>query len=139
MIKTLRWLAIIPACILAWYIAMLIGLYVLSFVESLCPPDQVVSGFCQASWYPAAERIVICFGAALSAFFVVSTAAAVAPTNRSLVSRLALGVGALVAIWMAIRTDSYFEFLSAVVAGMITVLAVTHLGRRRLRDAPRVA
>ncbi len=130
MIQVFRWLALIPACITAWYVALFIGLYAHGIVDSFCPPELVVSGFCEASWFPAAEQAVICFGVALSAFLVVLTAALVAPTHRVLASKAALVVGTVVAIIFAVETDTYFELAAAVLAGILGVLVVATVVKR---------
>lgn len=136
MTQVLRWLAIIPACIAAWYFALFMGLYVRSVVAGFCPPELVVSGFCEASWYPAAEQIVICFGVALSAFLVVLTAAGIAPTHRVFVSKATLGIGTVIAILFAVETESYFALAAAILAGTLAVLVVTTL-LSRARQADR--
>lgn len=130
MIQVFRWLVLIPACIAAWYVALFIGLYVHGIVDSFCPPELVVSGFCEASWFPAAEKAAICFGVALSAFLVVVTAALVAPTHRLLASKAALAIGTLVAIVFAVGTDAYFELAAAVLAGILGVFLVVAVAKR---------
>lgn len=131
MIRVLRWIAVIPACILAWYAAALFaGIYVLGVVDSFCPPELVVSGMCTASWYPAAERTVICFGVGLSALFVIVTAAAVSPTHKIFVSRLALGVGCVVAGIMGVMASAYLELIAAILAGICALFLVTWWLRR---------
>lgn len=139
MIQVFRWLALIPACVAAWYVALFIGLYVHGIVDSFCPPELVVSGFCEASWFPAAEQAVICFGVALSAFLVVLTAALVAPAHRVLVSKAALAIGTVVAIIVAVETDTYIELAAAVLAGIIGVLVVATVVKRRHRTTSHMA
>ena len=129
MVQTLRWLALIPACVAAWWLALLVGLCIRSVVNSFCPPELVVSGFCEASWYPAAEDAVICFGVALSAFLVVLTAALVAPTHRVLASKAALVSGSAVAIYFAIGTGAYFALAAAVLAGVLALVVVNFFTR----------
>ena len=130
MIAILRWLAIIPACILSWYVALFVGIYLHGMIDTFCPPQLIVSGFCTASWYPAVGRIVICLGVALSAFLVVVTAALIAPAHRVLISRIALVVGAVIAAWMALETGSYIEFVSAFLSGFLATLIVVAVSRR---------
>ncbi len=131
MVQVFRWLALIPACVAAWWLALFIGLYVRSLIVGFCPPELVdVSGFCEASWYPAAEDAVICFGVALSAFLVVLTAALVAPTHRVLASKAALAIGTVVAIYFAVGTGAYFALAAAVLAGIFAVLVVTTIVKR---------
>ncbi len=128
MIQLFRWLAIIPACIAAWWLALFIGLYVRSVVNGLCPPESLAYGFlCEASWYPAAAEAVLCFGVALSAILVVLTAAAVAPRHRVLTAKAALIVGTLVAIYFAIGTGAYLALGAAVLAGTFALVVVTHI------------
>ena len=130
MIQVLRWLALIPACVAAWWLALFIGLYIRSVVNTFCPPELVVSGFCEASWYPAAESAVICFGVALSAFLVVVTAALVAPTHRVLASKFALASGSVIAIYFAVGTGAYLALAAAVLAGILALLVVTFVAKR---------
>ncbi|MBB6598034.1 hypothetical protein [Luteimonas sp. MC1825] len=139
MIQVLRWLAIIPACVAAFYFALFIALYVRSSVAALCPPELVVSGFCEASWYPAAEQAVFCFGVALSAFLIVLTAAGIAPTHRVLVSKAALGVGTLIAILFAVETGEFLALAAAVLAGILAMLVVTTLLSRARHASRNVA
>jgi hypothetical protein len=125
MIRVLRWISVVPACIAAWYVALFTGIIVHSRVFSLCPPELVAYGvFCDAKWFPAAERAVMCFGAALAAVLVVLTATVVAPSHRILISRVALGVGTIVAVVMAVRLGQYAELLSAVCAGALATLFI---------------
>ena len=130
MITSFRWLMVIPAGVAAWYFALLIGLRLLGLVQSLCPPEKMISGFCQASWYPAAERATICFGAATSALLVVVAATLVAPSHRIAMSRVALGAGTCVATLLAVQTDTYLALVSAVTAGAIAVLGISYFSHR---------
>ena len=130
MLPILRWLAIVPGCVASWYLALVVGLLLHSQIDRFCPPDLMVSGFCTASWYPAIERIVICLGAALSAFLVVVTAAVVAPAHRVAVSRFVLATGAAVAIWMGVRTDAYLELAFALIAGLLAAWLIAGFARR---------
>lgn len=139
MIAILRWLAIVPACILSWYFALFFGIYLHGTLDKFCPPELVVSGFCTASWYPTAERSVICLGVALSAFLVAAAAAAVAPAQRLLVSRIALGIGTIVAAWMAVKTGSYLEFVCAPLSGFVATLTVTAVSSRAAKASRHAA
>jgi len=123
--RVLRWIALVPAAIAAWYVAFFAGLHLLSIVDSYCPPELVVSGTCTADWYPTAEQIVICVGVGLSAFLVILTTAIVAPSHKVLFSRIALGVGVLVAAVMGIAAGAYYELASAVLVGLGSLLVVT--------------
>jgi len=128
MIKLLRWIGIVPAAIVGWYLALFIALIFHGMLDSFCPPDEVTSGMCNASWYPFASRSVICLGAALSAFLVVLLSSLVAPSHRGTIAWTSYSVGAVLALLMAISASRYashyLEFFSAVAAGLLAVWAV---------------
>lgn len=131
MIQLFRWLFLTPACIAAWYLAAVIGLYAHRFVARFCPPMHVISGQCRADWFPTAEQIVMCFGVALSAFLVVLTAAAVAPNHHVLISKIAFVVGTVAAVVFAVGTQAYAALSAAVLAGAVGVWVVTRaVGRK---------
>jgi hypothetical protein len=121
-------------------LALFAGIYLDGVLFSFCPPNLVAYGmFCDAEWFPAAERSLICFGAASSAVLVVLTAAFVAPSRKIVVALIALAVGAVVAAAMAIPHGKYAEFLSAVTAGALAALAVALVVRRSQRKPGNVA
>ena len=122
-----RWAAILPAALVAWYLALLIGVAALSFLESLCPPELVVSGMCTATWFRSAEKTIIHVGAALAAALVVASVAVVAPAKKLWAAFASLVIGSAIALWLAIETSAWGEFASAVAAGGITVLVVRKL------------
>lgn len=128
MINLLRWIGIVPTVIAGWYLALITGLFLFASLDSLCPPEELVSGMCNASWYPLASRLLICFGAALSAFLVVLVASLVAPSQRKAVAWVAYAIGAVIAFYMAIlasRSSShYLELMTALIAGLLAVWAV---------------
>ena len=128
MINLLRWIGILPAAIAGWYLALITGLLLLAALDSLCPPEEVVSGMCNASWYPLASRLLMCFGAALSAFLVVLVSSLVEPSQRKAVAWLAYVVGAVIAFYMAVSASRYashyLELGSALAAGLLAVWAV---------------
>ena len=134
MIPVLRWLAVLPASIAAWFAALFVGMHLHSVVGSFCPPELVVSGQCTAAWYPMADKIVVCVAVALSAAVVVVTAAFVAPSHRAGIARLALALGIAVAAVMAIPSGLYWELASAVAAGIGAVLLVSARERRETRS-----
>ena len=128
MIKLLRWIGILPAAIAGWYLALFVALIFHGLLDSFCPPDEVTSGMCNASWYPFASRSVICFGAALSAFLVVFFSSLVAPSHRGTVAWVSYLVGAVLALYMAVfasrYASHYLELFSAVAMGLFAVWAV---------------
>ena len=122
--KWLRWFAVIPTAIIAWYVVFIFGLTLVSAIGSLCPPEEVISGHCGAWWYPYAERTIIIFSVALSAFLVVVSAATVSPSHRVLVAWVAYVTGVIVAIYFVTQTSAVAEFVAAILTGLLAVFCV---------------
>jgi hypothetical protein len=116
-----RWLLIPFACVAAWYVALFVGIFLLSVAESFCPADEMVSGMCIAPWYRTVEAAIFCFSTALSAVLVVLAAFVVAPHEKATVAWIAFAVGVVVAFYFAIMTSAWPLFASALLAGLITV------------------
>lgn len=116
-IRYLRWAGVVPAAVLAWQAVFVLGLLLLSTLDSFCPPALVVSGHCTADWHPAATRAVFVLCAGLAAFSVVLGAALVAPAHRRLVAATAFGIGLVVAACMAVPIGAGLELLAATAAG----------------------
>ena len=121
MVTQIRWLAVLPAAVAGWFLALIIGLIVHSGIESLCPRNQMDSGMCVAPWFPYASDAVSAFGAGLAAVLVISLAVLAAPTHRIVVTRTAFVGGLLVAIYMLWQTSAIVEFVAAVSCGLLTV------------------
>jgi hypothetical protein len=120
-----RWLLLPFASIGAWYVAIIIGIVILSIAESFCPEDQQVSGMCVAAWWKPVETCIFCFSTGLSAFLVVATAFFVAPAARGQVVWLAFGIGSETALFFALGTAAWGMFASAVATGFLTALALS--------------
>ena len=123
--KTLRWLLLPVACVAAWYVALFVGIVLLSVAQAFCPSNEMVSGMCIAPWYRPVETGIFCLSTALSALFVVTTAYFVAPTARVLVAWLAFGTGCIVALYFVLSTSAWPVFASAVAAGLVEVLLLS--------------
>ena len=127
----LRWLLVLPAVCAAWAISVLSGYALLSYVESLCPPELLVSGMCTAEWFPGAEKAVFCFSTALAATLVVLATVIVAPLHKGRAAWIAFAGGAMAAIPMGIAAQAWLELLSALMAGALTAaLVYGRLSRR---------
>src|SRR5919197_1567545 len=100
----MRWLALLPASVAGWFLALFIGLIVHSAVESLCPRAQMESGMCVAPWFPHASAAVSAFGAGLAAVLVMTFAVLAAPAHRIVVARTAFVAGFFVAVYMVGHT-----------------------------------
>lgn len=122
-------MTILPAMILCWYLALIAGIAAYSLAESFCPPEEIISGFCMADWFAAADLAARCFGAALAAALMVTVAALLAPAHKR---RVALGVfvlGGIVALAMAVQLQAFAELLAALLGGAIAfALAARSLG-----------
>lgn len=131
MLIWLRWLAVIPAAVLGWYIALLTGIILLDGVTSLCPAEQMISDLCGASWFRYAELAVFCFSAALAAFLVITFAVLVAPSQRIVVAWSMFMTGSFAAGYMAWYTSVQEEFVAALVGGLLGVAVITLFPQRR--------
>jgi hypothetical protein len=130
-ITLLRWIAVVPAGLLGWYIGFLTGVALLSAAINLCPAESMVSGACIAPWFRYAEALIFCVSVALAAFLVVALPALVAPRWRLGVAWAAFGVGLIVAVYLVVYTATLLEFVSAVIAGLLGVVGVVKLERMR--------
>jgi hypothetical protein len=114
---------VIPASLLAWLAVLLIGIVAHGYAEkALCPPDDLVSGFCDNATAQAKLEVLFFAIAALSAIAVVGASVAMAPTNKSAVAWTAVAIGSLVAFMLA---GVSVVWLSAVVAGTLAAVAAT--------------
>lgn len=130
-ITLLRWIAVVPAALLGWYMAFLAGLALLSAATNLCPAESMVSGACVAPWFRYAEALIFCVSVALAAFLVVVLPVLVAPRWRSTVAWVAFVAGLMVAVYFVVYTAALLEFVSAVVAGLLSVVGVVKVERMR--------
>jgi hypothetical protein len=127
MLRIVRWLLILPAAIAAWYLALIIGLVLHSGLDALCPPDQVISGICEAPWYVYAEDALIAFGAALAAVLVMVACTLLAPSHRRQTAIAAFVLGAMAAIMMGASTEAYGAMAAAIGAGALLLVILLRL------------
>ena len=126
-LATIRWLWIVPTAILVWYAMLLLGMALDSLAMAFCPADQQLSGFCIASWFRPVERGIVIGCAGLSGFAIVLTSAVIAPVYRLRAAVVMYGVGALVAVNMALQTSAHAEFIAALVGGLLATLVAARL------------
>lgn len=124
-LEWIRWLLTLPMAVVGWYIAIIVGMLLLSVAESFCPPEAMVSGACTASWFPTVSRLVFCLATGLAAALVVLLPTLVAPRGRRRVAWIAFGLGLFAALLMAGAVKAYAEFASAVFAGTLAALWVS--------------
>ena len=120
--RWVRWLLLVPSAWLAWSVALVSGVAVHSALESLCPPEQVISGMCTATWFRYAERITICAGAGLAAALILLTSTFVAPSHRAIVIVATLCIGSAAALVMGVLAAAYSELATALVVGGLTTV-----------------
>jgi hypothetical protein len=116
-----RWLLVLPSAVVAWYVALLLGIGIESFIESLCPQSRIVSGMCVASWFPISIRLAICAGSAAAGILIIVFCTLVAPKHRYTVAMVTLGAGSLAAVGMALQSGQYAAMASAIAAGALAV------------------
>jgi hypothetical protein len=127
-IRWLRWVMLIPAVYASWSVALFTGYTILSYVESRCPPELMVSGHCTARWFEFASTAASSTGAAIAAVLIVLSCTLVAPSHRYRVAGTTFVIGATVAVAMGVLAMAWAEMLSAIAAGGIATLWI----RRRV-------
>ncbi len=117
MINTLRWLGMVPACFVAWWLSLLLGFGLLEVANRFCPAEDFISGMCVAPWFRYVEDGIIAGCAAIAAAAIVLVAVMLAPSHRLPVASVVLGAGILVALYMGYATQAWGSFVAAVLAG----------------------
>ena len=71
MFHAVRWLLVLPTAVVAWFVALFVGVGAYVGVEALCPANQITSGQCVAPWFVTAQYGAVTFGAAIAATFIM--------------------------------------------------------------------
>jgi hypothetical protein len=130
-IKILRWVMVIPAAVIGWWLAIIIGLSLTHIPEYFCPPEFMVSDLCMAPWYGPILSGILIFSAALSAFLVLVVAVLVAPSHRALVAKGVFVAGSLYATYLAFTISAWAECAGAIICGLVTLFwLIKKYGRR---------
>lgn len=124
MVTHLRWALTPVVSLLGWYLALVISMGLYALTQSLCPQEHLVSGLCSASWFSAASKAIICFGAGLAATLVVLFSALMAPAKKMQVAWFVFALGLVVAVCMTLQTGAFTELCTAVFFGLMTALAL---------------
>lgn len=128
-----RWIFLIPLPVIAWLAVLFIGMLTHGYAErALCPPDDIVSGYCNDEGVQSKISWLIPAFSGLSAFAVVLTAFAVAPTDRVVAAWLALLIGSLLAAYMLGLSLAFF---AALAGGLLPATALTMYQRGKKRVA----
>lgn len=119
--KLFRWLMVVPSGFIAWYVVLFIGVAFLGATEIFCPKNLMVSGSCMADWWEVAYKTILILFSGLSAIGVVIFPALVAPSHKNKIALLSYSVGAVFAFWFAVSLEAWFELVSALMFGGITL------------------
>jgi hypothetical protein len=136
--RTVRWILLPIVCIAAWFGAFFAGIVAHSVAEFFCPANQIVSGTCVAPWFETLNTWLIRFFSAFAAALIIASCYVTAPAARALVAWVVFGVGAVYALWIAIVSWAWGEFVAAGIGGTATVLLLTR-GQNTFRRTSRAA
>jgi hypothetical protein len=120
-LTVVRW-ALVPLTAFAvWSGTLLTGIAGSSLLDSLCPPELMVSGACMAAWHrPAMAGLeMICAGMAAVGF--IALPAKVAPAYKVHVAIICFVVGGLLTIALAVAGALWAPAAVASIAGAITL------------------
>jgi hypothetical protein len=119
--RVIRWLLVPLSALGVWAVALLLGLGGVNLLDSLCPPDLMVSGLCTAWWHQPAMTLLemLCAGVAAAGVIVVPTLAA--PAYRVQVATIVFAAGAVFATSMARAGGLWAPFAAAAVTGAIAL------------------
>lgn len=136
--RIVRWILLPIAGIAAWWVAALFtGIVAHSVAEFFCPADQMVSGMCVAPWFETLDIWLVRFFSAFAAALIIVSCYFTAPAARTVVAWVVLSAGGVYALWIAIISWAWGEFIAAGAGGVAAVLRLTR-GQNILRWASRV-
>ena len=136
--RIVRWILLPIVCVAAWIAALFAGIVAHSAAEFFCPADQMVSGMCVAPWFETLDAWLIRFFSAFAAALIVVSCYFTAPAPRTVMTWVVFGAGAVYALWIAIISWAWSEFVAAGVGGLGAVLLLT-CGQKIFRRSNRVA
>ena len=129
--EVFRWIMVIPAAIIGWWIAIIFGLLLTNIPGYFCPPELLVSDLCMTSWYGPVMSGIMILAAALSAVLTLLFAVLTAPGKRDLVAIAIFLAGSIYATYFAFSISAWAEYTGAIVAGLFTLfLLIKKYGRR---------
>ena len=125
-----RWALVPVTAFGVWFGTLLIGIGGSSLLDSLCPPDLMISGICTAPWHGPAMRALEMACAAIAAVGFIALPVAIAPAYRIPVAVGCFVVGGLLTIELAIAGTLWAPAAVAAVAGVITLCLTISRSRR---------
>ena len=135
--RIVRWIMLTIVCIATWIAALFAGIVAHSVAEFFRPADQMVSGMCVAPWFETLDAWLVRFFCAFAAALIIVPSYFTAPAARAVVAWVVFAVGAIYALWIAVISWAWGEFLAAGVGGVAAVLLLTR-GQNILRRTSRV-
>ena len=134
MINALRWLCVIPASYLGYYLALVGGIAALVLAESLCPAEAVVSDMCTADYMGPVEKTLFIVFPGLAAVLVVLLPALMAPAKKVAVAGLFFVLGSAAAIYMGSILKEWVVLAIALSSGGITFYSIHAYYKKRKRS-----
>jgi hypothetical protein len=129
-----RW-ALVPVTAFAvWFGTLLIGIGGSNLLDSLCPPDLMISGVCTAPWHEPALTALETVCAAIAAVGFIAWPAMVAPAYDIPVAVRCFVVGGLLTLELAIAGALWAPAAVAAIAGVSTLWLTISRSRRRSVD-----
>jgi hypothetical protein len=129
-----RWALVPVTAFGVWFGTLLIGIGGSSLLDSLCPPDLMISGICTAPWHGPAMTALEMACAAIAAVGFIALPAIVAPAYHIPVAVGCFVVGGLLTIELAIAGALWAPAAVAAIAGVITLWLTISRSRRRSVD-----
>lgn len=131
-IEIIRWIMVVPAAVIGWWLAIIFGLSLTHIPLIFCPPELVESELCMASWYGPVMSGLMTFAAGLSAVMTMLFAVLVAPGRRELVAKVVFVAGFIYATYLAFSLAAWAEYMGAVAFGLVTLYLLTKKFARRV-------
>src|SRR5262245_52219805 len=123
--RIVRWILLPIVCIAAWIVALFTGIVAHAVAEFFCPADQMISRMCVAPWFETLDDGPMRLFSAFAAALIIMSCYFTAPAARVYVTWIVFGAGAVYALWIAIVSWAWAEFVSAGLGGVATVLLLT--------------
>ncbi len=132
MLAVIRWILFAPALVAVWYAVFAGAIWSHVYVEkNLCPPEDLVSGFCHNSDVQFWLAVLTQSAVALSAALVIGVAVVLAPSHKAKTSWIVLLGGLAAAFYLAFSRDEWLSFVVAAGSGLICCLVIAYFFRRR--------
>ena len=125
MLTAVRWIVVPLTAFAVWVGTLVVGISGVTVLDSLCPPELMVSGLCTASWHPPALAALEMFCAGIAAIGFVVLPAKVAPAHRARVAVVCFVVGGVLTSGLAVAAALWWPSAVAAIAGIIALRITT--------------